>query len=580
MKTQKAKGIMTGLGTFMKSNKAFFQKVASAPNHVFIGAKKSAENVPAKALPGFARPCPEVPRHGFVDSRVVKTKQELVSLFNVAREIDANAEIVIGPVFDNVRYNSVYTSNGTITVGKGNDGATAGRDVVSFPVAPMKLDKKVVKDSGLADKDTVYIESIYTHAGNSNGKKHQYIDTSRVNYNTYITQLRGGPEISVDLQDFIPEDVFVTQVVKPSNDLIKWERQTKEFDEGTVVYAPGSSLSSHAAIHCFLRRVPFITSFEPKIGQCVDKVGIAENFKNNRRFKRGVVAALRLMKKANTDVLSDYFLFALSVIHNWPYLSESVNSDWLIGAASTIYAALGTAIIMGEQRHRSAAGRNFPRNVVYTRAFDLKENMVQPLPKIMNNFYSGDWQPGYGGINWAWCTIYNISIWNNIVDVYNGNSEIVNEEKLTKLIGSLNLMANISHNNGLWFDKIYSDSSILDFAADEPAKSMIVSSAMLYDVYEELKDVPEDLPVMKNIVVEDNPFVTIDNISYLVEVSTHRDRVNVSYKVINDVIEKSVKVTNAVSSKKFKPEIDKYGDFKIAGLKQALNIYDIWNGKQ
>jgi len=578
MKTQKAKGIMNGINTFIDASGSFLGKIVNIPAHIFIGTRKEAKNVSTSVLPGFARPCPKVPRHGFVDSKVVKTRKELVDLFDEARQVDSNAEMVIGPVFDWVKYSSVYTSNGTITVGKGNDGATGGHDTISFPVAPTKLDKKTTKDSGLLDKDTAYIESIYTYDGNFGNKKNQYINTGKVNYTTHITQIRGGPEISVDLQDFIPEDVCVSQVVKPNNNLVEWERQVKEFDEDTVVYAPGSSLSSHAAIHCFLRRIPFITSFEPKVGQVIEQIGMAENFKNNRRFKCGVTAAFEIMNKANTEVLSDYFLFALSVIHNWPYLSESTDSDWLIGAAATIYAILGTAVVMGESRHFSTAGGSTPRHVVYTKSFDLKENMTKALPNTMNIFYNGKWTPGFGGINWAWCSIYNISIWNNIIDIYNSNSELVNEEKLNKLVGSLNLMANLSHNNGLWFDKIYSDMSIMDFAADQPAANMIVSSAVLYDIYEELNNVPDQLPVLKNIVLKDNPFVTIDNISYLIDVQTYRGNVDMFYKTIDNTVKKTIKISGTGSSKKFKPDIDKYGDFKIPGIHEIFNIYNIWNG--
>jgi len=577
MKTQKAKGIMTGIKTFVNARGNFFCKITNSPTHIFVGTKKEAENISSNVLPGFARPCPKTPRHGFVDSKMVETKKELVSLFNEARQVDSSSEIVIGPVFDGIKCSSVYTSNGTITIGKGNDGATGGHDAINFPVAPVKLEKKTIKDSGLTAKDTAYVESIYTHDGDLGNKKHMYINTNKVNYITHITQIRGGPEIEVNLQDFIPHDVFVSQIVKPNNNLVEWEQQVKEFDEGTVVYAPGSSLSSHAAIHCFLRRIPFITSFEPKVGQNIDKVDMAQNFKNNRQFKRGVTAAFRLMSKANTEVLSDYFLFALSVIHNWPYLSESDNSDWLIGAASTIYATLGTAVVMGESRHSSSAGGSTPRHIVYTKSFDLKETMMQPLPAIMNRFYTGKWSPGYGGINWAWCSIYNISIWNNIIDVYNSNSEMISEEKLNKLIASLNLMANISHNNGLWFDKIYYDSSIMDFAANEPAANIIVSSAILYDVYTELKNIPENLPVLKNIILKDSPFVTIDNISYLIEVNICRGKVAVSYKTIDNIVKKNTKISDKSYSKTFRPDVNKYGDFKVPGLNETLNVYDIWN---
>lgn len=580
MKTQKAKGIMNGIEHFVNANGSFFRKIINVPSHTFIGTKKEAQNISTKVLPGFARPCPKVPRHGFVDSIVVKTKKELVELFNDARSIDKQAEMVIGPVFDNVRCNSVYTSNGTITVGEGNDGATGGHDAISFPVAPMKLDSKTVKASGLSAKDTAYVESIYTFKGKFRNEKSNYIDTGAINYLTHLTQIRGGPEVEVNSEDFIPEDVFVSQVVSPSNNLVEWEEQVKDFDEGTVVYAPGSSLSSHAAIHCFLNRIPFITSFEPQVGQYIEEVGMEENYKNSNRFKCGVAAAFNIMSRADTEVLSDYFLFALSVIHNWPYLSEATNSDWLIGAASAMYAILGTAVVMGESRHLSFAGGSTPRHIVYTKCFEMKEGMTQSLPDIMNRFYTGDWNCGFGGLNWVWCSIYNISIWNNIMDIYNSNTDTISEEKLNNLVSSLNLMANISHNNGLWFNKIYHDMTIMDFAADYPAANMIVSSPMLYEVYKELKDVSGYLPVMKSITIKNSPFVTINNISYLVDINVSGSIINVSYKSIDKTTTKKVKTSGYSSVGRIEPKMDMYGDFKIPELEETFNIYDIWNGVQ
>ena len=74
----------------------------------------------------FARPCPVHPRHGFVESRVVKTAEELRDLAVETYAEDEKGEIIIMPYYD-VPFSFVQSSN-IITVGRGHDGVTAGNN--------------------------------------------------------------------------------------------------------------------------------------------------------------------------------------------------------------------------------------------------------------------------------------------------------------------------------------------------------------------------------------------------------------------------------------------------------------------
>jgi hypothetical protein len=78
------------------------------------------------AFPLFARPCPKVPRHGFVESRLGKNQVELLQVFGEARSADPEAEVLTMPQLTG-RYSGIATNVG-VTWGLGHEGATAGKE--------------------------------------------------------------------------------------------------------------------------------------------------------------------------------------------------------------------------------------------------------------------------------------------------------------------------------------------------------------------------------------------------------------------------------------------------------------------
>lgn len=92
-----------------------------------IKAQKILNKAKAKYGEVFARPSPLFPQHGFVDSRIVTTAEELQALSKEVLTADPNGEIILME-WMNPQYSGVYdTSNHTLTVGIGHDGVTSGK---------------------------------------------------------------------------------------------------------------------------------------------------------------------------------------------------------------------------------------------------------------------------------------------------------------------------------------------------------------------------------------------------------------------------------------------------------------------
>jgi len=448
-KTQKAKGIVNGIKYLIGYQRLnSYRKMYSffaIPNHTMIKHKDQITScIP---YPCFARPCPTQPRHGFVDSKVIHSRSSLIKLFNEIIQHDAKGELLLGPCMKNVISNAVYVSSGNLAIGRGNDGATAGKKSICFPVAPHKFATTIMKQSGLKKNETVYLESILA--------KKQW----------WLTQIRGGPAVESISPDYIPRSMKIKAVVLPHNDLLVWEKEAKNFKPGTVVYGNGHTLASHAAIHCVLNKIPFVTTFKPVVGKIIKPAKLIKVRKLNRiRFKQGTQAGLDICKsRIGQSNLLKFFYFSLSVLHNWAYIKHSKHADWLLGAATIIFAKLCASLIYGEFRHSSA--KYLRRDIVYNKTLRAGSSVFAKLPKIFKSFYSGNWDHGFGGVPWANCTWYTHSLWEHIVKIYNKNSTNLTEKEISDIIGIVNKTVNVAHNNGWWFNKIACKAD-MDFTAN------------------------------------------------------------------------------------------------------------------
>src|ERR1035437_7070023 len=118
-KTQKAKGIFA------------INHFKALENLSFMGKAVEHTWKPIK-FPCFARPCPKRPRHGFVDSKVVNNPEEAAELIQKTLEIDPDGEVLFAPILD-ATYSAIWTP-GLISIGPGNDGATAGKNSFALKV--------------------------------------------------------------------------------------------------------------------------------------------------------------------------------------------------------------------------------------------------------------------------------------------------------------------------------------------------------------------------------------------------------------------------------------------------------------
>jgi len=123
LRTQKAKGI-----SFLEQNRTAANAFGfTIPDHYVYDL--SSSNYLSKlppAFPIFVRPCPIVPRHGFVDSRVCINLEQLLTVFEETEKVEPDAEIIlVKPV--NAIYNAIIANN-VITLVSGNDGATSGKN--------------------------------------------------------------------------------------------------------------------------------------------------------------------------------------------------------------------------------------------------------------------------------------------------------------------------------------------------------------------------------------------------------------------------------------------------------------------
>jgi hypothetical protein len=475
--SQKAKSIIHGIPFFERKELNKYVSLRDPANCAFSYSKTleliqvadDIESLPNKIWTQkktiFARPCPISPRHGFVDSRVISSRKQLEDLLIEVKAADSKGEIILAP-FIEAEYSAVLCSNGFLSVGPGHDGATSGTNSIAFPVAPVIISNKVRFASGLSSKSTIFIEGVIKKDPPRNANIAAYPKTF------YVTQLRGGPNINV-MNDFIPSDLVVKKIVVPHNNLLKWESDVKDFKAGTVVYGKGHTLTSHAAIHCVINKIPFITSFEPKINQSLKPSSQDKFIFNKESFLKGVHVGLygNINKRKMLH-------FAAIVLHNWTYLRCSEHSSWLLGIAACYTTRILAALSYGEYRHcnkKTVKLKNIAshktRQSVYSSVLDPStfSLYIKNAYKIKKDFLNKDkFRRGFGGKTWSEAIKHSIIMWNAIIDLQ--NSKVSSTIKINKLISLINKSVNLVHNNGWLFNKI-SDQNTMKKIADMPGMS-------------------------------------------------------------------------------------------------------------
>lgn len=431
-----------------------------ASNRYWLEQKKV---VPDEFHRLFFRPCPKTPRHGFVDSKVCTTWEQVEALYEETLKADPEAEVIIMPEI--AAESSAVATSTMIAVGPGHDGATTGQNTVVFDLHSAEIEPGVAKKARLKDGEEGYIEAVY------DGRF------------TYLVQLRGGPKVGQAQSRIVPRPVHaVREIVAADGDLLEWEGRMaalKEDHKGVVVWSPKGSMLSHYAVHSLLNGVAI--SFEesaPMIGEAFLPV---EGAVGPAEWDKAAIArgAARAMVEAKSGRLSDKkalsfaLTFAATGVHSAMSLRNSASAE-LLGGASMTLLMLAAAACCGESRHqydvRQMAGVSSNRHEVFIRC--LADYMSsRPLLRLaLDSFGMDDWGGSYGGVKWANCAANAIDLENELFAVIRGEGNVDEVVKMS------HRLLNAVHNGGKLLNK-FGNPKILDIAA-QGSRTFAVQSAL------------------------------------------------------------------------------------------------------
>lgn len=482
IKTQKAKGIKALIrsGTF------------TMPTYTaFILLPQGRGIVLDKTEKWFARPCPVTPRHGFVESRPVKTMEEALEVLREAREVDPEAEVILMPLLTG-KYSGVATNVG-VTWGMGNDGVTSGGKGKTFLIpTPMTsrdtwtgtFRPRTIIDAGILN--TAYLELVE--------------DKEIVN----VVQLRDGP-VQPTTPNFIPKKITVKKVLKAKGDLLAWEQiiKNERNTKGLVIDHYQGALSSHYAVHAIAAGIPVVTDKQIEVGMVLSPS--KKTIPLSQRDYRRIAALTRKWIKFDHYNLdhSKSVHTAVATIHaqgSWG------NAPHLIKLRAFSVVALMkfmASAAVGELRHWSDRGPGFydytmrpitklpvepersgiPRRVVYHKYLKLKDIKAfstdlktaekdflhEKWPSRKHNVYRKGKRAkrrlywGYGGPKWAEVSRVGYILTDTLQDfIKNPNVTTWND-----VVMAANNAIHTAHNGGVALNK-WADDAMLKKIANAP----------------------------------------------------------------------------------------------------------------
>lgn len=408
----------------------------------------------------FARPCPPNPEHGFVESREVKSWEDVEALREETAKVCPEAEIILTPLIK-ADWNAIWTP-ALLTVGPGHDGATAGKDTINIPLAGMNslTDKFVHETCGVKKGKGPYIEAV----GNKN--------------EITLTQLRGGPILDPGLPlDNIPFNLTVTEVIKTNGeDLLTWATRTKEMEGqvGPVVWHPGGSPTDHYSVHCREKGIPICITFEPHVGQTLTKSKIQVDPLDPLEMCLGLAAVDRVPMEYDKNqgsytvgsMARSYTTLLLLAAHNSGVL-RGPHSYWL-GVALGAMVKLGSAALRGEARH--AHGLNKDRGEMHekylAKSLSFHRAGLSRVTQILTyGFGDVNTSKSFGGKKWGLCGAALVPVFNAIRDLFLNPTE----ESASNAVVALNIAINQAHNGGWWLNKFVQVSAYDEIPNGNPA---------------------------------------------------------------------------------------------------------------
>jgi hypothetical protein len=403
--------------------------------------------------PLFARPCPITPRHGFVESRIVNNWDEVKQVWIETLEADAEGELMLCyPI--NAEWNALITPT-SLTIGAGNDGATAGKDVIELPLARTPVSLKFREMLNLAEVDIKtadpFIEAVLPF-----GWRKLYGDSVSSGPVWRLTQLRAGLKVESAQVNYIPRAIECIELIaSPLADepLLEWEMRVDRMTPNTVIYHKGGSLTSHYAIHAMIKEIPFLVAGPmPKCGQPLKQPVQKAKQRNAKEVLRGIALGDLLGRQMGAYNVKTQVITALVGLYN-SHVMRGEHSKW-IGISAAIFLKLCTMALRGEARHvnkrvsgkrRASRGRVYRSYAKRTLSFHAKH-----AKKWKHIFKHGRFNSSsIGGKQWALCA----SGVEELVDAIQQLAAQQTARNVNHLISVLNRTVDLAHNNGWWLNK-------------------------------------------------------------------------------------------------------------------------------
>lgn len=465
-KTQKAKGIV-----------ALRQHGINRLSTAALGQARIYPHQAIPAFPFFARPCPLVPRHGFVDSRTVETSEQWEALLaEIQASGEKQVEVVCMP-FLQAAWSGILTPSG-VTFGPGHDGATSGHGARAVPAASSSKDRflaaftlnATAQAAGITD--TPFIEFVAT------------ADSIEA------VQLRNGPEVSLGSR-YVLQPVTVAEVVEAGGDLLEWEGRMKLLSakQSVVVWHPGGSLTSHYAVQAIVHGLPVICEDEaPKAGDTLQPSGNGAT----PLAKRDYAMLARLLAQAiqhDQPKLEDGedIRFAVAALHAQALWGPERHLLVLRAVAVAYMMRFGAAAVLGELRHWYGSGPGRmgkkerrtqapgldakcpSRDAVYRAAFRQKSQAIATfLGTAYEDYLTPGWAGSYGGKKWAGCTRATARLF------LAAGAFLQQKDAATwgEVVSAWNALVHVCHNTGLFLNKFISQSE-MGLLADVPALGLV-----------------------------------------------------------------------------------------------------------
>lgn len=472
--TQKAKGIYALLYNYSPtigsclSPYTLFKVKEDLPELGHLQSHLSAGSI-------FARPCPPSPEHGFVESRVVKSIQEIEDLRQETLKANPDSEILLVPLID-ATSNIVWTPS-LMAVGKGHDGATSGKGAISFPLSGIhNLDDDLIhKKAGVKEGAAPYIEAIFGKTVSS----YAYYSGGPT-----LVQLRGGPALAPGLSaDVVSEETTVVEVIRTNGeDLLEWAKVIRGIKgkPGIVVYHPGGTPVDHYSVHCRENGVPIVTSFEPHVGEVLQPTGKVEDLDPDAVIE-GLATGDLCDTGENGDMGRMYgYWTALALLANHSSgVLRGKDAFWIgVGAAALI--KLGSSALNGESRHAHNLPGKWGKPDIYgfygKKRLSFHRARLSRVTQLLHyGFGPVDVSHGFGGPKWSLCGAA-------LCPMFNAIRNLVLEptsSHASDLLTAMNIAINQAHNGGWWLNKFVDGSAFKYIPEGRPEWAIMAAPAIL-----------------------------------------------------------------------------------------------------